>query len=60
VCQFGTVDDGSFWNGPQLMPAFVAQVLGQAMGLNRYEGTLAHAAYRGPALPLKGSFDEEL
>ena len=60
ACQFGTDDDGSFWNGPRLMPVFVAQVLGQAMGLNRCDSAMAHAAYRGPAFSLMGSFDEEL
>jgi hypothetical protein len=31
LCQYETHDDGSFWNGPRLKPAFAAQVLGQAM-----------------------------
>ncbi|MDE2184262.1 MAG: hypothetical protein KGJ78_14675 [Alphaproteobacteria bacterium] len=48
--QYETGDLASFWNGPRLKPAFVAQVLGQAMA----QGKTAResAGYRAmPAAP---------
>lgn len=52
-CQSGTVVDASFWDGPQLRPAFAAQVIGQALCANA--PAYAGAAYGKPArrpLPL--------
>jgi len=49
LSQFGTKDSEPLWNGPRLMPAFVAQVLGQVMMDTRDRASaLAPAAYRQP------------
>jgi hypothetical protein len=56
--QFGTGRGAPLWNGPRLMPAFVAQVLGQVMMDPRDRASgLAPAAYRiqAPQIP-QGSF----
>ena len=45
ACQYGTDQHASFWNGERLAPAFVAQVIGQAMGRPRTQSLSAHAAY---------------
>jgi hypothetical protein len=58
--QFGTNDHASFWNGPRLKPAFAAQVLGQAMGLNQAPDASAQAAYRGFAAQRPALLNEKL
>lgn len=57
-CQFGTTDHASFWNGPRLMTAFAAQVLGQAMGTTSASSVPAYAAYRRRAANSAPGFDE--
>jgi hypothetical protein len=42
--QSGTIDDGSYWDGPRLTSEFAAQVLGQALA-DRAPNASAHAAY---------------
>ena len=59
-CQFGTDERASFWNGERLMPAFAAQVLGQAMSNPRVRNSSAHAAYSGHAARIAPFFDENL
>jgi hypothetical protein len=59
-CQFGTDEHASFWNGERLMPAFAAQVLGQAMNKPRAQNPSAHTAYSGRAVRIAPFFDENL
>ena len=58
--QFGTEESASFWNGPRLRPAFVAQVLAQAMESNPSRAISAQAAYRGFAAELPVLVNEKL
>lgn len=60
LCQFETQDHASLWNGPRLRPAFVAQVLGQAMNTAEVSAPRAQAAYRGSAVRPIAIFDERL
>jgi hypothetical protein len=48
------------WNGPRLRPAFVAQVLGQAMNTAEVSAPRAQAAYRGLAIRTAAILDERL
>src|ERR1700710_1751883 len=50
VCQSDTQRLDPFWDGPRLLPAFVAQVLGQVMPERRDDAAMAHTAY-GSAAP---------
>ena len=59
-CQSGTVDDGSFWDGPRLKSEFAAQVIGQAMATAGEPKTSAGAAYRRPAFILLPLFDKNV
>ena len=59
-CQSGTVDDGSFWDGPRLKSEFAAQVLGQAMAATDAPTTLRGAAYRKPAFVLLPLFNKNI
>jgi hypothetical protein len=58
LCQFETQDHASLWNGPRLRPAFVAQVLGQAMNTAEVSAPRAQAAYRGLAIRTAAILDE--
>lgn len=58
-CQSGTVDDGSFWDGPRLKTEFAAQVLGQAMGISNAAPS-ATSAYRRRARVLVPLFDKNV
>ena len=58
-CQSGTVDDGSFWDGPRLKSEFAAQVLGQAMAIADAPKTSA-GAYRQARFILLPLFDENV
>lgn len=60
TCQIGTDPHASFWNGPRLRPAFVAQVLGQVMAGGDMPDASAGAVYRRRALRLAASFDESV
>ncbi|MDE2133525.1 MAG: hypothetical protein KGM97_08010 [Alphaproteobacteria bacterium] len=60
ACQFGTDNHASFWNGPRLRAAFVAQVLGQAMSGCGAREPSAQTAYRGPAVRLARILDQSL
>ena len=59
-CQSGTVDDGSFWDGPRLKSEFAAQVIGQATAPAGAPKTSAGAAYRRPAFILLPLFDKNV
>lgn len=59
ACQFGTVDDGSYWDGPRLKSEFAAQVLGQAMGRSN-DARSAASAYRKRALTLLPLLDKNV
>jgi hypothetical protein len=52
VCQSETNGFDPFWDGPRLLPVFVAQVLGQVMPERRDIAAMAHTAY-GSAAPRK-------
>jgi hypothetical protein len=52
VCQSETQDFDPFWDGPRLLPVFVAQVLGQVMPERRDSAAMARTAY-GNAAPRK-------
>lgn len=52
VCQSDTHAFDPFWDGPRLLPVFVAQVLGQIMPERRDTAAMAHTAY-GSAAPRK-------
>jgi hypothetical protein len=52
VCQSDTPAFDPFWDGPRLLPVFVAQVLGQVMPERRDHAAMAHTAY-GSAAPRK-------
>lgn len=52
VCQSDTHAFDPFWDGPRLLPVFVAQVLGQIMPERRDVTAMAHTAY-GSAAPRK-------
>lgn len=45
VCQDETARLDPFWDGPRLLPSFVAQVLGQALPHLDHVGARAQAAY---------------
>ncbi|HEU0095997.1 MAG TPA: hypothetical protein VFQ52_06055 [Rhizomicrobium sp.] len=49
VCQSETIGFDPFWDGPRLLPIFVAQVLGQVMPEHRDIAAMAHAAYDSAA-----------
>ena len=57
-CQYGTDPFASFWNGPRLLPAFVAQVLAQALSRPCLQDPHAHSAYRTHSVPAALLFDE--
>jgi hypothetical protein len=59
-CQFGTDEHASFWNGPRLMPAFAAQVLGQAMNEPHAQNPSAQARYGNRAVRIAPFIDEKL
>lgn len=59
ACQSGTVDDGSYWDGPRLKSEFAAQVLGQAMPANETKPSAARA-YRRSQFVLLPLFDENV
>jgi len=59
ACQSGTVEDGSFWDGPPLKAEFAAQVLGQAM-VNEKPAVSAGAAYRKSGFVLLPLFDRSV
>jgi hypothetical protein len=59
-CQFGTDEHASFWNGERLMPAFAAQVLGQAMNELRAQNPSAHMGYGNRAVRIAPLIDENL
>jgi hypothetical protein len=59
TCQSGTVDDGSYWDGPRLKSEFAAQVLGQALPANDAKVSAA-TAYRRPQFVLLPLFDENV
>ena len=59
ACQSGTVDDGSYWDGPRLKPEFAAQVLGQALPANEAKAS-ASTAYRRPAPVLVPLLDKNV
>jgi hypothetical protein len=52
VCQDNTDRSDPFWDGPRLLPVFVAQVLGQVMPERRDMAAMARTAY-GSAAPRK-------
>ena len=52
VCQSDTQAFDPFWDGPRLLPVFVAQLLGQVMPERRDDAALAHTAY-GSIAPRK-------
>jgi hypothetical protein len=52
VYQSETNSFDPFWDGPRLLPVFVAQVLGQVMPERRDVAAMAHTAY-GSAAPRK-------
>jgi hypothetical protein len=52
VCQSDTPAFDPFWDGPRLLPVFVAQLLGQVMPERRDTCAMAHTAY-GSAAPRK-------
>jgi hypothetical protein len=58
VCQHETVRFDPFWDAPRLVPAFVAQLLGQVMTGGREIPACARTAYGAamprPALVLEG------
>ena len=59
----GTTEYAPLWNGPRLRPAFVAQVLGQAMTEDRVCAlSLAPAAYRqsGAQIPPGALFQGDI
>ena len=58
LCQYETDVCGSFWNGPRLRPAFVAQVLGQAMETERSARALT--AYSKPLAAPRPLFDADV
>ncbi len=58
-CQSGTVDDGSYWDGPRLTSEFAAQVLGQALGAANSNSSAA-TAYRKAALVLVPLLDKNV
>lgn len=58
LCQYETEVCGPFWNGPRLRPAFVAQVLGQAMEKERPARALA--AYREALAQPRPLFDADV
>ena len=53
VSQEETFDFDPFWDGPRLLPTFVAQVMAQAMAMpDRRDGTIAlETAYASLAFP---------
>jgi len=57
-CQYGTDPSASFWNGPRLKPAFVAQVLAQALSRPCRQDSYAQSAYRRRSVPAALLFDE--
>jgi hypothetical protein len=59
ACQSGTVDDGSYWDGPRLRSEFAAQVIGQALPAGDTKASAA-AAYRRSQLVLLPLFDENV
>jgi hypothetical protein len=58
-CRNGTATAVSFWNGPRLRPAFVAQVIGQTMQA-RVPAPSAQAAYNRTAKRLATALDESV
>jgi hypothetical protein len=52
VCQSDTHAFDPFWDGPRLLPVFVAQLLGQVMPDRRDSAAMAHTAY-GSIAPRK-------
>jgi hypothetical protein len=52
VSQSETHGFDPFWDGPRLLPVFVAQLLGQLMPERRDTAAMAHTAY-GSAAPRK-------
>jgi len=53
VSQDETFDFDPFWDGPRLLPTFVAQVMAQAMAISerRDGGTMLETAYASIAFP---------
>jgi len=45
LCQDDTPGFDPFWDGPRLLPAFVAQLMGQAMPERRDTGAMVETAY---------------
>jgi hypothetical protein len=58
--QNGTDWTVPFWNGPRLRPAFVAQVLGQAMQTAAPTPSAAQTAYRRSGALLATTLDEHV
>jgi len=53
VCQDETQGFDPFWDGPRLLPAFVAQLIGQAMPDRRDAATTVETAYGSLRYPRK-------
>ena len=53
VCQDETQEFDPFWDGPRLLPAFVAQVIGQAMPERRDASATVETAYGSLFYPRK-------
>lgn len=59
LSQIGTAGFAPRWNGPRLMPAFVAQVLGQMFAAGGLDARSALAAYRDEGTgPVARAYDE--
>ena len=53
LCQDDTSAFDPFWDGPRLLPAFAAQLLGQALPDRRDPGAAVETAYGSLACPRK-------